>query len=382
VAVTAATGQAADAAPEVYRRWLRVDQPKNWDGPPNSLIETLWREKSDEQKKFWRSLDGVREPKPAPGADTDRDRYYEALQRIVDAVAAGDAAAVDKLARNTLGLTRTGRPDPFRPAPELAQADDGTLTAAGRLADMIEMRDKARADRDRLHNALFIIGKMIPPVGGASADECRKISEVVWALVHDRDGQPHPAPGLSALAGELGSLAGEHARMAAEYDRDDAQASFHRGCRAALFNAAGRISYLIASREPQPAPDPDNQQRYIDQLHDLIRDTLAAYPSLATELPTFQDRAGALYVYDHDGQPISGSWADRDGPRPQPAPASASQVRRLEAQAAPGLAAAMRESRLYHEALQRAQEVLDGDGTIGSRLSLARSIIKAALEDK
>ncbi len=62
------------------------------------------------------------------------------------------------------------------------------------VADRERERDEARADRDRLHNALFIIGKMIPAVGSASADECRKISEVVWAVVHDRDGQPRPAP--------------------------------------------------------------------------------------------------------------------------------------------------------------------------------------------
>jgi hypothetical protein len=50
-----------EAVPEVYRRWLSVDQPKNWTGPSDSLIEELWREKSDEQKEFWRSLtvDGV-----------------------------------------------------------------------------------------------------------------------------------------------------------------------------------------------------------------------------------------------------------------------------------------------------------------------------------
>lgn len=54
-------------------------------------------------------------------------------------------------------------------------------------------------------------------------------------------------------------------------------------------------------------PDPDGQQRYIDQLHDLLRDMLTAYPGLAVELPRFQDRAGELYVHDTDGQPFSGT---------------------------------------------------------------------------
>lgn len=95
--------------------------------------------------------EAAQEPKPAPGARpasmlqpvdfddepelvtadyreevgrlvVDRARCAEALQRIVDAVAAGDAAAVDKLARNALGLTRIGRPGPFQPAPDLEAA--------------------------------------------------------------------------------------------------------------------------------------------------------------------------------------------------------------------------------------------------------------------
>jgi hypothetical protein len=45
-----------EVVPEVYRRWLTIDQPKTWGGPSENLIEQLWREKSDEQKEFWRSL--------------------------------------------------------------------------------------------------------------------------------------------------------------------------------------------------------------------------------------------------------------------------------------------------------------------------------------
>jgi hypothetical protein len=43
------------------------------------------------------------------------------------------------------------------------------------------------------------------------------------------------------LAAELERLAGEHSQKAAEYDRDAAQENFHRGCRAALDNAADCI---------------------------------------------------------------------------------------------------------------------------------------------
>lgn len=53
-----------------------------------------------------------------------------------------------------------------------------------------------------------------------------------------------------------------------------------------------------------------------------------------------------------------------------------------EAKPAPELRAAMAESRGYREALHRALEALDEDGTIGRRLSVARSIVKAALEGK
>jgi hypothetical protein len=72
---------------------------------------------------------------------------------------------------------------------------------------------------------------------------------------------------------------------------------------------AGFVSQALAQFAPKQAADPDGQQRYIDQLHDLIRDMLTAYPGLAIELPGFQDRAGELFVHDHDGQPFSGSEA-------------------------------------------------------------------------
>jgi len=71
------------------------------------------------------SRDGTAaQPQPAPGdvgylgSDALARRYGEALQRIVDA---DPSDAVDKLARNALGLTRVPRPKP-QPARELAAA--------------------------------------------------------------------------------------------------------------------------------------------------------------------------------------------------------------------------------------------------------------------
>ncbi len=72
----------------------------------------------------------------AISADSDRDRYYEALQCIVDVVT--DPDAVDKLARNALGLTRVGKPSQRRnpqPAPELADA----MREAERLDDAVAL---------------------------------------------------------------------------------------------------------------------------------------------------------------------------------------------------------------------------------------------------
>jgi len=82
------------------------------------------------------------QPQPAPGdvgylgSDALAKRYGDALQRIVDVVT--DMDAVDKLARNALGLTRVGKPSSrVKPAPEVA-------AAMARLADELE----TEADED------------------------------------------------------------------------------------------------------------------------------------------------------------------------------------------------------------------------------------------
>jgi len=66
--------------------------------------------------------------------------------------------------------------------------------------------------------------------------------------------------------------------------------------------AGETLAKVDAAVEAEPAPDPDSQQRYIDQLHDLVRDMLEAFPDTADE-QEWRDRAGALYVCDPDGQP-------------------------------------------------------------------------------
>jgi hypothetical protein len=117
---------------------------------------------------------------------------------------------------------------------------------------------------------------------------------------HERTREPQSAPGDRAFRADL----------------VDAMLRWSGRNRADIDQCASELAQILDRHpQPQPAPDPDDQQRYIDQLHDLIRDTLAAYPSLATELPTFQDRAGALYVYDHDGQPVRpGRYRARKAP--------------------------------------------------------------------
>jgi hypothetical protein len=178
--VTAATPEhpASEEAPEVYRRWLRVDQPENWDGPSDGLIDELWREKSGEHKEFWRSLDAARR-----------------------------------------AVATQSQPAPF--------SDD-----------------------------VHVDWHMTP-------GEWRQLYTALWEHAGD-------TPYIGRLI-EAGKIPRPFGRP----------------------QAAG---------QSQPAPGADDQQRHIDQLHNLIRDMLQSFPDTADE-PQWRDRAGELHVCDPDGQP-------------------------------------------------------------------------------
>jgi hypothetical protein len=101
---------------------------------------------------------------------------------------------------------------------------------------------------------------------------------------------------------------------------------------------------------PQPAPGPDGQQRYIDDLHDLIRDMFGEYGS---ELVDYADRAGQLHVCDTDGQPLaSGLPPEDDDPFGVPVVRTGKpEIRTITAQPAPELADAKRELREVRQVL-------------------------------
>lgn len=183
----------------------------------------------------------------------EEPRWTERLGPVVacDHVTAQEPqpAAEFRECPNCLASVRFGEP---KPAPRLAEATfgyDGCLTpgavyatyiGTGRLSVTVDYgrelpigEDDAGVLDSALHDALE--RRLAPYFGTAPAE-------------------PQPAPGLSTLADELERLAGEHVQKAAEYDHDAAQQNFHRGCSAALGNAAGRIRYLIAGNEPKPAP--------------------------------------------------------------------------------------------------------------------------------
>lgn len=122
----------------------------------------------------------------------------------------------------------------------------GATTRPG-LGTAWRLLDEARADRDLLRNALLTVGKMIPAVGGASAGECRKISEVVWAVVRDRDGQPQTSPAvLDAYKGDNRRLRNRLAALL------DLFASSGKDYAARLSGAALAQQYRDA---PLPVPD-------------------------------------------------------------------------------------------------------------------------------
>jgi len=62
------------------------------------------------------------------------------------------------------------------------------------------------------------------------------------------------------------------------------------------------VGVTILAAAPEPHASPDDQQRYIEKLHDLLRDMFQSLPDTADE-QEWRDRAGALSVCDLDGQP-------------------------------------------------------------------------------
>jgi hypothetical protein len=154
--------KAGRAVPEVYRRWLRVDQPKDWAGPSDGLIDELWREKSDEQKEFWRSLDAAHEPRPAPELAARRTAAAAVLGDYTREAAGAETA--------DLALWAARMADMLRHV--LAVLDDGDRaaaqfpTAAVQLAEIRLVLEAFDWETDDRQYALEQIGEIVN--GGAA----------------------------------------------------------------------------------------------------------------------------------------------------------------------------------------------------------------------
>jgi hypothetical protein len=75
--------------------------------------------------------------------------------------------------------------------------------------------------------------------------------------------------------------------------------------------ASEAAALAVARSARVTAQEPDEQQRYIEELHDLLRDIFQALPDTADE-PEWRDRAGALSVCDLDGQPYAAATEEDD----------------------------------------------------------------------
>lgn len=282
-------------------------------------------------QRAWEAV-AAQEPKRAPGADADRGRYYEALQSIVDAVAVGDAAAVDKLARNALGLTRIGRPEPFQPAPELA--DDVHVDwhmTPGEWRQLYTVLGE--------HTDTPYIGRLI---------EAGKVPAPF--------GEPKPAPDpVQLLLGpcEAQGHDGEHLQL---------RTHDHWLCAITLTNML-----VAADVIADPAPELTKVRAELDTLRELL-DEIGVMAANAPEdgdsfglLEQIAMRIAAVDV--PDTTPVD-EWPDPENPvtgrtvggaEPEQVDvliADGSVVTISESTAMPELAAAMRESRGYREALQ------------------------------
>lgn len=175
------------------------------------------------------------EPQPAPipgdlgfmDAAALAARYGEALQRIVDVVT--DPDAVDKLARNALGLTRVGKPSQrgaAQAAPELADAmresrgyREALQVIAGYAAGTATKQMIATTARRALDNLSRGAERPVPEL----LDETRKRARAArarWldqAAMHERDAGrfgPEHAGEFSAKARVYRAVAGELAEIA------------------------------------------------------------------------------------------------------------------------------------------------------------------------
>lgn len=278
-------------------------------------------------------------------------------------------------------------------------AADPTTTAYRVHAHAFNMLTTMLAADDR-----FVPLSVREAVAGAIVEAIEPLIRADERAVAAKEPQAAPVVTFGAPAGRRLSLGpcpshpgSVHAQILDEpFDGTEVWA-----CLRALADIAESASTEITVRDATPAPDPAAALgdwpailADVTQQRDDLRELLDQVGVLAANAP---EDDGSFAVCEQIAMRIAAAGVPDTTPIDEwPAPDREQFIAAAEEhlaarrprpadtaeQPAPVVAAAMRESRLYREALHRAQEALDEDGTIGRRLSVARSIVKAALEGK
>lgn len=187
-----------------------------------------------------------------------------------------------------------------------AELEDAYAAAHGRVAELEAERDGLRGT---LHAIKLGISEPSPKWVAEQALNGRYFDPMndsgVWGFA-----AAHAAPEVRARADAADRLIRDTLEALCRRDGLSLESAAAPGEPARNYELADRLGvgsvFGLRARPAAPAeqaaPDPDGQQRYIDQLHDLIRDMLETFPDTADE-QDWRDRAGHLYVHDHDGQP-------------------------------------------------------------------------------
>lgn len=241
-----------------------------------------------------------------------------ALERILD-LDPGRTVEARAIASEAHGLA-VAAAAAEQPAPELAgEIARDRLANAIRIALHVQCADSVEGGcpdcTERYSATLELAENYARAVAAAAAEQPDEPPRVLG----------HPDDAAEEWLAE--SFEPDDSPTGVSYEREQMINAYHAGWDKARERIAkfGRDENGCWRALEQPAPEPDGQQRYIDDLHDLVRDILQA-DGETTDLHEWRDRAGALHVCDPDGQPYR-AWtegeedemraADARGPSPE-----------------------------------------------------------------